>query len=187
MTIEAFSDTVPQRVWDRIFEQVNECWQYRGAHDDNGYPCVRISRQTVRVYRYLYQEIRGDIPAGLVLDHVGCSIKGTKWCCNPWHVEPTTNVDNWSREKVEAGLCAPPRHGCEHGTTRCAECRRTDARNKRRVAKGIPLDAPVRHQPPRGCEHNPLKKCIECIHRRGRDRARKRLGITPDRYRIEET
>jgi hypothetical protein len=80
--------------WRDGYDVVNECWIWRGAKDRKGYARFRDSDgRTVSVHRFAYQNTVGEIPDGMVLDHL-CRNPG---CCNPAHLEPVTNAENIRR------------------------------------------------------------------------------------------
>jgi hypothetical protein len=79
--------------WDRV-DKAGDCWTWNGYHDPNGYG--RYQRPgTQLVHRIIYEELVGEVPEGLVLDHL-CRNPG---CCNPKHLEPVTNRENILRGK----------------------------------------------------------------------------------------
>jgi hypothetical protein len=72
------------------------CWFYAGKRwSRNGYARVwcLLSKKERQVHRLLYEEFRGPIPEGLVLDHL-CR---RRHCVNPWHTEPVTTKENVHR------------------------------------------------------------------------------------------
>src|ERR1035437_6508103 len=72
------------------------CWLWT-ASTACGYGQIKVGKKVVRVHRFAYQLLVGDIPDGLQLDHL-CRVL---ICCNPAHLEPVTN-----RENVLRGLTA---------------------------------------------------------------------------------
>lgn len=69
------------------------CWEWRGTRDKDGYGIMSIKRRNYRAHRWAYQSIRGEIPQGLVIDHL-CRNRA---CCNPEHLEPVTVGENCRR------------------------------------------------------------------------------------------
>ena len=74
--------TLRQRFEDMAFEQDDGCWGWRGAHLRNGYPVIRVKRQTTLARRIGYQLFVGPIPEGRQLRRC-CSNVG---CVNPQHL-----------------------------------------------------------------------------------------------------
>lgn len=139
---EQFGPTVPLRIAEFITERPNGCWSWSKAHGSGGYPCVWWEGSQRTLHNVLYRLMRGPIPEGLVLDHVVCEDKS---CCNPFHVEPETNVKNLTRERREKTHC---KHGHndwmvrKNGSRKCLECGRIYARKRARRLNGIPEDWP---------------------------------------------
>lgn len=77
-------------------EDPDGCWNWTAADDGNGYGLFGVNSRHVRAHRYAYELIRGDIPPGLVLDHL-CRNPS---CVNPWHLEPVPQVENIRRGEV---------------------------------------------------------------------------------------
>jgi hypothetical protein len=80
---------------ERIDAKINKtpsCWEWTGymAH---GYGYIRIDGRLRRAHRVVYEAMRGQIPAGLVIDHL-CKNKA---CVNPDHLEPVTQGENVRR------------------------------------------------------------------------------------------
>jgi hypothetical protein len=72
------------------------CWNWEGPFDQSSYGLAKIFRIHHRAHRLAYLLLVGEIPDGLVLDHL-CRNHG---CCNPKHLEPVTIHENCRR-----GLC----------------------------------------------------------------------------------
>ena len=57
--------------------------------------------RNVQLHRYVYEQLVGAIPSGLVLDHL-CIQRN---CCNPFHLEPVTIKENTLRGKAVLFRC----------------------------------------------------------------------------------
>lgn len=88
-----------QRFWAKVDRRDEDsCWEWQGSKNAKGYARFEIGKQngkriTVQVHRFSYEEIIGDIPDGLVLDHL-CRNPS---CVNPAHLEPVTCRENLLR------------------------------------------------------------------------------------------
>jgi hypothetical protein len=73
---------------------MSDCWIYAGATDRHGYPqlthMVEGKKKTTMIHKAMYQTERGEIPAGMTLDHK-CRVTT---CINPAHLEPVTLKEN---------------------------------------------------------------------------------------------
>ncbi len=80
-------------------------WVYRGnssgcwlvPSQQNKYPQISRCGKSYKVVTYLYICRFGEIPTGMILDHVVCN---DPWCVNPHHVKVTTQADNVRRSNV---------------------------------------------------------------------------------------
>lgn len=75
----------------------DDCWVYAGAIYPNGYGRVDVNvggcSTSRRAHRIMYESIVGEIPEGLVMDHL-CRVR---LCINPDHLEPVTHAENSRR------------------------------------------------------------------------------------------
>lgn len=90
--------SVPEERW--------RCWEWLGYRTKKGYGrCVRGGRRW-RVHRLVWTELRGEIPAGMVIDHL-CRNPA---CCNPDHMEVVRPGEN-----VRRGMGAAMKTHCKEG------------------------------------------------------------------------
>jgi hypothetical protein len=83
-------------VFERVEEQADGCWNWTATEQSwgtRGYGRTHIrGNRGVRklAHRFVYEILVGEIPEGLVLDHL-CR---NRLCVNPAHLEPVTNREN---------------------------------------------------------------------------------------------
>lgn len=93
---------IPLELWYEVNRNTG-CWQWLGVINKHGYG-VRSERlddgkqRLLRAHRWVYEQLHGPIPAGLVLDH-RCPAGPNKGCVNPNHIVPCTSVENVRRGK----------------------------------------------------------------------------------------
>ncbi|MEV8056553.1 HNH endonuclease signature motif containing protein [Streptomyces antimycoticus] len=129
------------------------CWVWSGGRDKNGYAIVTIQGRSVRGHRWVWEQMTGDIPAGLVLDHL-CR---NPPCLNPDHLEPVTaqvntvrgngpsrSAENGRRANLVKTQC-PAGHSysgenliASPGRRECRECGRRRSREYWRAKHGKP-------------------------------------------------
>ncbi len=93
----------------KVSPQPDGCWKWLGNHDSDGYGRFWLGlpgQKTIGAHRFAYLSIKGEIPEGLVLDHL-CRNVG---CVNPDHVEPVTVGENQRR-----GLNVALKTHCKQG------------------------------------------------------------------------
>lgn len=84
------------RFWAKVDKgDRNGCWLWRGGTNGLGYGHVGRNGRTEYAHRVAYVLAGGEIPAGLVIDHL-CR---TTLCVRPDHLEPVTHAENHARGK----------------------------------------------------------------------------------------
>ena len=123
-----------------IFKQ---CWEWQGSKGSHGYGRFQVDGKQWLAHRFSYTLFIGDIPDGLVIDHL-CR---NKTCVNPAHLEVVTHGQNIRRG--EAGQITGQRQKekthCPQGhpysgsnvlqfgkSRHCRECGRKRAREYQR-------------------------------------------------------
>lgn len=81
-----------KRFFDK-FDVTPSCWNWTAALYKNGYGQFYYEGRTNYAHRFSYSFYNGEIPEGLVIDHL-CR---NKKCVNPWHLEAVTNQENVRR------------------------------------------------------------------------------------------
>lgn len=99
----------PEKFWEFV-EKTSDCWIWNGVKDRKGYGvwCMRPRNQ--RAHRFSYMQLVGEIPDGLVIDHL-CRNPA---CVNPAHLEPVTQSINNIRGFSPTALNAKKTH-CKSG------------------------------------------------------------------------
>jgi hypothetical protein len=124
------------------------CWFWGSERTPLGYGsfCLRGARR--RAARVAYSHFVGDIPGGLVLDHL-CRNRS---CVNPAHLEPVTQRENvlrgtgWAArnaKKTNCPTCGLPYAGenllLDSGGRKCRACtyKRNREYSRRRYARAV--------------------------------------------------
>jgi hypothetical protein len=91
-----------ENFWSKVARRGDdECWPWIGALNGHGYgnfmvyrdPTNPSKRKTIGAHRWAYENLVGEVPAGLELDHL-CR---NRRCVNPAHLEPVTRRENGIR------------------------------------------------------------------------------------------
>lgn len=88
-------------VRDRFMEKVKvagECWLWQSSLDHKGYGRFYVDGRNTLAHRWIYEQDKGAVPAGLVIDHL-CR---TRHCVNPAHMEVVTSQTNTLRGETIA-------------------------------------------------------------------------------------
>lgn len=94
-----------KKVIDRIEPQANGCWWYPAAVGDKGYATTRIGwpiTKGAKIHRLSWIYYKGDIPNGMVLDHLChdpaiCKVDTKcehRRCVNPDHLQLVPKSEN---------------------------------------------------------------------------------------------
>lgn len=151
--VRARAQALEDRFWPKVDRNgqipayrpdLGPCWQWVAMLDKAGYGRVRSgggrNGESIYAHRVSYQLLIGQIPDGLVLDHL-CRNRG---CVNPTHLEPVTQGEN-TRRAVWPNHCrrgheyTPENTGVSGGSRYCRICSRLNAKvqkAKRRARNG---------------------------------------------------
>jgi hypothetical protein len=85
--------------------RTDQCWIWLGSRNTKGYGEISVGNKNVMVHRLAYTENVGEIPNGLVIDHLCHDPRvcagGTcahRLCVNPAHLQAVTNAENLRRQ-----------------------------------------------------------------------------------------
>lgn len=92
-------------------EEKNGCWLWTGPLDRDGYGTFYFRRKGRRAHRVGWYMTRGDIPSGLVVNHV-C---GNRHCVNAQHLELVTVRENALKDSRSVGAINARKTHCKHG------------------------------------------------------------------------
>ena len=137
--LPGYKSTVLTRLMGKISRSVSGCWEWQGAITPDGYGRQSYRGRARRAHRVAYELIVGEIPAGLVLDHL-CRNRS---CVNPAHLEPVTDRINLLRgigptaDRASRTHC-PQGHAYDlentyvdrRGSRHCRACGRARARKQ---------------------------------------------------------
>lgn len=90
--------------------ELGNCWIWEAGRMSAGYGCLGVFGQRFLAHRFSYLVGVGEIPEGLVIDHL-CR---NRLCVNPAHLEPVSQRVNMLRGVSVQAKNAVKTH-CKHG------------------------------------------------------------------------
>lgn len=117
----------------------DHCWLWLGNRSTKGYGQIERDGRHLQVHRIAFESEYGDIPHGLVVDHLchdpRVCVGGTcvhRLCVNPAHLAAVTNEENLARQSPAAKTHCVHGHALSganlrrdsHGRRYCATCAR---------------------------------------------------------------
>lgn len=151
--------TVVERIFQRTTPGWGGCVLYTGHLSSQGYGVTKIGRKPVSTHRQVYLGLVGQIPNGLVLDHLCHTTDANcpggdaclhRRCVNPNHLEPVTQAENNMRGRSVTAQNFLKRE-CKHGHAFTPE--NTRLRERTRI------------------DGTPVRDCRECLRRANRKRS----------------
>lgn len=133
----------------RKIAEIKGCWIWQGETANNGYgrTSIRVSSgkwKRESAHRASYEAFVGEIPKGLVIDHLCRNIL----CVNPEHLEPVTQRENSFRAPNYVGNRTHCPSGHEYtldnttlssGRRKCRTCHRKREASRRLILKGATI------------------------------------------------
>lgn len=83
----------PEVRFQRFFNKTEGCWVWQGSLSGEGYGQFSLGGKCTLAHRYSYEIAKGNIPRGLVIDHL-CRNPS---CVNPSHLECVKMAENTRR------------------------------------------------------------------------------------------
>lgn len=107
--------TILQRIIKKlIVNPCTGCWLWAGSTSSHGYSTMYVSKGSHLVHRRLWEELRGEIPAKMELDHL-CRNRA---CINPEHLEIVSHQQNVVRG-INPAIAAAREKGKALARTHC--------------------------------------------------------------------
>lgn len=109
MSSPIYSPEVIYRLHNRTVK-TSGCWEWVGWRSPEGYGKMKAQGKMKFAHRLMYEVERGEIPDGMVIDHL-CRNRG---CVNPNHLEAVTRGTNAIRGNTPIAENAAKTH-CHKG------------------------------------------------------------------------
>jgi hypothetical protein len=93
VNLNVYGEQLKQHLLSKGVVDVNGCWLWTGKIEHYGYGVIWVQGKEKKVHRVSYELFIGEVPEGLVLDHL-CRVRR---CFNPSHLEPVTRGENVRR------------------------------------------------------------------------------------------
>jgi hypothetical protein len=134
LTITTMSVLTFKNIASKISFEENGCWIWTGAKMVDGYGCIRYKGKTQLMHRLLYAWLIKPIPVGhnpqYQLDHL-CN---NRLCCNPQHLQITTQRVNVLRGNGPTAINARKTH-CIHGHLLPKKTNRSDGGRRCKICR----------------------------------------------------
>lgn len=137
-------ENLPTKYLSRIsVDDISGCWLWTGTQNKRGYGYLSGRKvKTPLAHRQVYGLLAGEIPPGLVLDHL-CR---TPICVNPAHLDPVTQQENMRRATLARTHCPAGHALCGDNVVRrrnrkgreCRTCKQAQNMKYKRRVRGTP-------------------------------------------------
>ena len=126
---------LPDILMMALVDDSDQCWEWLGPINPNGYGVVFHQRRPIQAHRYFYEQAFGEVPEGKVLHHA-CH---NKLCMNPAHLVAVDRavhprIHRAQRTHCRRGHPATYYRELASGVRYCRACRREW--RLERIAKG---------------------------------------------------
>ncbi|TAM22399.1 MAG: HNH endonuclease, partial [Nevskiaceae bacterium] len=74
----------------RLGKRPDDCWEWLSVKTEGGYGKKQLGGKTLLAHRWMWTQLFGPIPDGLVIDHI-CANPG---CVNPAHLRLCSQAEN---------------------------------------------------------------------------------------------
>jgi HNH endonuclease len=154
--------TLLERLMQRVeVDAETGCWLWTGSVMPNGYGKLTVPKgRSSLAHRLMYEEVRGEIPEGLDIDHL-CRVRR---CVNPDHMEPVSRKVNLDRSPLVESLRLQKK--AEAAARRAARPKKHN-RHKTHCPQGHPYSAENTR------EYRGGRRCKACDRIRHRDAYRR--------------